>query len=80
MATVRKTAEKQANAVEAIQKASAALAKQFKLNIEPFPDVRRFDTEFGKAVQLEWAAGILVQVADATKAKPEKEAANEETD
>jgi 23S rRNA A1618 N6-methylase RlmF len=65
---------KTANAVEAIQKASTKLAKKFDLEIQPFPDVRKYDPALGRAMQLEYLADVLTQVASATtsKAKAEK--------
>jgi 23S rRNA A1618 N6-methylase RlmF len=71
---------KTANAVEAIQKASTKLAKKFDLEIQPFPDVRKYDPALGRAMQLEYLADVLTQVASATtsKAKAEKVEAEKE--
>jgi 23S rRNA A1618 N6-methylase RlmF len=71
---------KTANAVEAIQKASTKLAKKFDLEIQPFPDVRKYDPALGRAMQLEYLADVLTQVSSATtsKAKTEKVEAEKE--
>jgi 23S rRNA A1618 N6-methylase RlmF len=71
---------KTANAVEAIQKASTRLAKKFDLEIQPFPDVRKYDPALGRAMQLEYLADVLTQVSSATtsKAKTEKVEAEKE--
>ena len=68
MATVGKTAEKTAKAVQVIEKAGTALAKKFNLEIKPFPKVRKFNSEFGQAVQLEYLANLLTDTAIAANA------------
>lgn len=69
MASVTKTAEKRVRAIQTIGEASARLASQLNIEIAPMPDVRRYDPEFGRAMQLEHFGETLKQISDALEAE-----------
>jgi hypothetical protein len=73
MASPRAIDNMTAKAVQDIQTASTALAEKFDLEIQPLPNVVRYDAEYGRAVQLQHLANTLTQIAIATKAAKEDE-------
>lgn len=59
---------KRAHAVLAIQKASAALAEKFNIDIPDLPVLSQHDPEFAHAAQLEHIGNVLTSLAVASKA------------
>jgi hypothetical protein len=84
MASPRAVAIKTASAVATIEQASAALAAKFGVELEPMPNITRYPSDFGRAVQLEYLGNVLKSLALGSKAAkvadfeaPEEEVAEE---
>jgi hypothetical protein len=71
MASLQAIATKRVNAVRTIEKASTALASNLGIEIKPLPNVTKFDPAYAQAMQLEHLAGILLNIAIATKSAKE---------
>jgi hypothetical protein len=67
MATPEAITLKRANAVLTIDKASAALAEKFGIEIQPMPQMSQQDPDFAHAAQLEHYGNVLQSLAVASK-------------